>query len=139
MGKQNLTLAERKLHWVVPAGLSLSHCCTALFHHSYLISVFSRPFFGSVTPAWDFLPAPLTGECPQPGLTPPGKFHCAEKVQGATLMPLSSSTLLPLTCHNIPVPFLLTRAKRQVVCEPLQQRCPVGTQPGAVRNLWGVV
>lgn len=36
------------------------------------------------------------------GLTLPGKFHHAEKVQGAALALLSSTLPLPLTCHNIP-------------------------------------
>lgn len=75
---------SQKPHCLYPQ-VSLHPIVAQHFFMILISSVFSRPVFGSVTPGWDFLPASLTGECPQPGLTPPGKFQGAEKVQGAVL------------------------------------------------------
>lgn len=103
-GKRTQLYQERN-----PAGLHAVNfcsprCCQDLFHcacRKARISIFLAPIWQHY-PSLGF-PASLFGRgMSLTGLTLPGKFHPAQKVQGATLTPPSSTLPLPLACHNIP-------------------------------------
>lgn len=103
-GKRTQLYQERN-----PAGLHAVNfcsprCCQDLFHcacRKARISIFLAPIWQHYASLG--FPASLFGRgMSLTGLTLPGKFHPAQKVQGATLTPPSSTLPLPLTCHNIP-------------------------------------